>query len=1085
MIRPFRLFATLAATLALALGVTVRLVRAAPDAAPAVAYQGAVPVHARAEESGGEYRLDRLPILSRVILSVKDNYVDPSRIDPKKMVVAALDSVEKTVAEVLVNGDAKSPRLTLTVGENTRELDISGVDSIWKVRTVLGEAMGFIQQHLVAHKDLKEIEYAAVNGMLSTLDPHTVLLEPKYFKEMKLQTRGEFGGLGFVIAMRDGNLTVVRVLKGTPAQRAGVKAKDLIQKIEEQSTINMDLQDAVDRLRGKPQTKVSITIHRAGWPEAKRLNLIREVIQVETVPQAQLLEGGVGYVKLSQFSANTTRDLSQAIQREASEAGGKLTGLVLDLRGNPGGLLEQAIQVSDLFLSEGVIVKTVGGGDKQRINEVKEATADSTDITGLPLVLIVNNSSASASEIVAGALKNNGRALVIGRQTFGKGSVQVLHDFAEPGKQGEEAALKLTIAQYLTPGDISIQEVGITPDVLLLPGRALKEQVNFFAPPRSVGEADLDAHFSNPGGGPAPGAPSAAAAAAAEKEKEKKKRVEKAPLELRYLLEEKEDEVAKAIKRDARESAATAPAGASTGHPATGTELTPEQQEDEAAEADPDRFVEDYQIRFARELIKRAPFPDRARLLEGAKGFVAERRVDEEQRLGRRLTDLGVDWSDGKVTGAPRAAVTIAPPVGKDLRAGDTAQWTVTVENRGDAPFKRLRAWTLAEKNPLLDRREFVFGTIRPGERKSWAVPVKIPKGTDSRRDQVTFHFDDDSGKAPSDVATSFGVVEVAKPAFAFSVQLEDRAGGNGDGLAQRGETFTVRVDVKNVGDGPSGDKTYVTLKNLGDDKIFIKKGRDVLGAIKPGESKSASMEVELRRGSKSEELPFRLQIIDEKMDEFLAEKIDWPISNDERAPVPSKTSVRIEANEALLRTGAAPSAWPLATAKKGAILPADARVGDFWRVEWTKGRFAFVADADVKPAKGPRAGTIVEAWQREPPRVALTPDPAKGAPVVDGDTYKLSGSAMVSPNADGSAKLRDVFVFVNEQKVFFRVVPQSASAQKLDFQADLPLKVGNNVVTVFAREDEDLQTRRSVVIYRRPPAEMAQDAAQTKRAGQ
>src|SRR6266508_2719404 len=822
MIRPFRLVATLAATVAIALCVTSRLVRAEPDAAPAVAYKGAVPVHARAEEPG-EYRLDRLPILSRVILSVKDNYVDPSRFDPKRMVVAALESVEKTVAEVMVQGDAKSPKLTLTVGASTRELDLTGVDSIWKIRTVLGEAMGFIQKHLVAHKELKEIEYAAVNGMLSTLDPHTVLLEPKYFKEMKLQTRGEFGGLGFVIAMRDGNLTVVKVLKGTPAQRAGVKGKDVIQKIEEQSTINMDLQDAVDHLRGKPQTKVSITIMRAGFPEPKRLHLTREVIQVETVPQAHLLDGNVGYVKLSQFSANTTRDLSQSIQAQLTQSGGKLDGLVLDLRGNPGGLLEQAIQVSDLFRSEGVIVKTVGGGDKQRINGVKEASAESTDLTRIPLVVIVNNSSASAGEIVAGALKNNNRAIVIGRQTFGKGSVQVLHDFNEPGRPNEEAALKLTIAQYLTPGDISIQEVGITPDVLLLPGRALKEQVNYFAPPRSMGEADLDAHFSNPAG--APGAPGAAPGAAATTDaKEKKRRVEKAPLELRYLLDEKEDEVAKALKREGKEDAAAAHAG---------MELTPEQQEDEDAEADPDRFVEDYQVRFARDLLKRAPSADRRNMLEGAKAFVAQRHEEEEARLAKRLGELGVDWQNGQVTGTPRAAVTITPPSGRDFRAGESVPWTVSIENRGDAPFKRLRAWTQAEKNSLLDRREFMFGAIRPGEKRSWTVPVKIPKGTDSRRDEVTLKFEDDAGKAPAEVATSFGVVEIAKPMFAFSVQLDDKAGGNGEGLAQRGETFTVRVDVRNVGTGPSGEKTYVSLKNLGDEKLFIKKGRDVVGALK------------------------------------------------------------------------------------------------------------------------------------------------------------------------------------------------------------------------------------------------------------
>jgi carboxyl-terminal processing protease len=375
-----------------------------------------------------------------------------------------------------------------------------------------------------------------------------------------------------------------------------------------------------------------------------------------------------------------------------------------------------------------------------------------------------------------------------------------------------------------------------------------------------------------------------------------------------------------------------------------------------------------------------------------------------------------------------------------------------------------------------------VFGVVRPGERRSWTVPVKIPKGTDSRRDQVTLHFEDDAGRAPPDVATSFGVVEIPKPAFAFSIQLDDKAGGNGDGLAQRGETFTVRVDVKNVGTGASGEKTYVTLKNLGDEKLFIKKGRDVLGSLKPGESRAATMEVELRRGGKEEALPLRVQVVDEKMDEYLSEKIDWPVAADERAPAPAKTSVRVEVAEALLRTGAAPSAWPLATARRGAVLPADARVGDFWRVEWAKGRFAFVADADVKPSKGARSGAVAEAWQREPPRIAISPDPARGAPVVESDSFRLSGTASVTPTVDGSAKLRDVFVFVNDQKVFFKVVPQTASAAKLDFQVDLPLKPGNNVVTVFAREDDELQTRRSVVIYRRPQAEIAQEAGAARR---
>jgi carboxyl-terminal processing protease len=600
--------------------------------------------------------------------------------------------------------------------------------------------------------------------------------------------------------------------------------------------------------------------------------------------------------------------------------------------------------------------------------------------------------------------------------------------------------------------------------VLLLPGRALKEQVNYFAPPRSMGEADLDGHLSNP-----------ASKEVAAARKEKKRRVEKAALELRYLLDEKEDEVAKALRRDGSPS------------PHGDLELTPEQQEDEEADADPDRFVEDYQIRFARELLKRSPHADRARLLEGAKALVAERQAEEESRLAARFKELGVDWSDGAAAaGTPRAEVTVSPAQGKDFRAGETAQWTVTVQNSGDAPFRRLRAHTSVEKNPLLDRREFVFGTVRPGEKRSWTIPVKIPKGMSTRRDEVTLHFEDDAGKAPPEVTTTFGIVEIAKPMFAFSLQVDDRASGNGDGLAQRGETFTLRVDVRNAGAGTSGDKTYVSLKNLGDEKLFIKKGREVVGALKPGEVKSASMEVEFRRGSKSDTLPIRVMVVDEAMDEYVAEKLEWPVAKEEPLVAPAKSSVQVAVDQAVLRSGASASAAPIASAKRGVVLASDARVGEFWRVEWQKGRFAFAADGDVKQARGARAraGQVVAAtWQREPPRITLLPDPMRGAPVVEGDRLRLEGTASVPLSLEpGAGRLRDVFVYVNDQKVFFKVVPESAAASKLDFVTDLPLEPGNNFVTVFAREDDEFQSRRSMVIYRKPPAEVAQDAASSQR---
>ena len=376
------------------------------------------------------------------------------------------------------------------------------------------------------------------------------------------------------------------------------------------------------------------------------------MINVETVSQARLLQGSVGYVRLSQFSPHTTRDLVTALNAQKAEAGGHLDGIVLDLRNNPGGLLDQAIQVSDLFLSEGVIEKTVAHADKETFTaqEVKEAHADPTDIINVPLVLIVNSNSASASEIVAGALKNNNRALVIGRQTFGKGSVQVLQDVNDPDQNDQDPpTLKLTIAQYLTPGDVSIQETGITPDVLLMPGRALKEQVNVFAPPRSTREADLEHHFSNlVTDRAAPPAPGDALPRA------RPRRPRKSALELHYLLDEKEDEVARQLRKEAAAAAGTQPS----------TELTPEEQEDEESEADPDAFVEDYEYPGSRRTWCGAPPSayDRPHLLEAARD-AGDRAVLRGAGAAREAAQGPGHRLVGRVrSGTPRAVAAGSRP---------------------------------------------------------------------------------------------------------------------------------------------------------------------------------------------------------------------------------------------------------------------------------------------------------------------------------------------------------------------------------------------------------------------------------------
>ena len=419
----------------------------------------------------------------------------------------------------------------------------------------------------------------------------------------------------------------------------------------------------------------------------------------------------------------------------------------------------------------------------------------------------------------------------------------------------------------------------------------------------------------------------------------------------------------------------------------------------------------------------------------------------------------------------------MTPAPGKQLSAGEKIPWTVTVENRGDGALHQLRGWAIVEKNPLLDRREFVFGLVKPGERRSWTVPVKVPQGLDSRHDEVRLHFEDAHGHAPADAVTALDLVEVAKPLFAYSAQVDDGAGGNGDGLVQRGERIGLRIDVKNEGAGPSGDKTYVSLKNLGDEKVFIEKGRAVVGRLGPGEVKSALMQVEVKRGLKGESMPLRVMVVDEATDEFVSDRLELPLAAEGRARVAAAGAVKVRVAEAVLRAGASATALPLASARKGAVLTLAGRVGDFAAVEWQKGRVAFAAAADLEPAraaeaKAQRTPPITALWQRQPPRIALSPDPARGAPVVTGDKLRFRGSATVPPGAAGTrTRLRDFFVFVNDQKVFFKVVPEEGGAGRLDFDAEVPLKPGNNAVTFFAREDEEFQARRTVYVHRRPAA--------------
>ena len=297
----------------------------------------------------------------------------------------------------------------------------------------------------------------AIRGMLAGLDPHSAYLGPDEFKELQIGTRGEFGGLGIEVSMEDGFVKVVAPIDDTPAQRAGIRAGDLIIRIDDTPVKGLSLNEAVKLMRGRPGTKVTLTIVREGEDKPLRITVTRAVIKVRSV-KARLYDGGLGYVRITHFQAPTAKSLADAIDRLRKEVGGRLKGLVLDLRNNPGGVLNAAVDVADLFLEQGLIVYTEGRVPDARL---RFSATPGDVLEGAPIVVIVNGGSASASEIVAGALQDQRRAVIVGRKTFGKGSVQTIL----PLRNG--AALKLTTARYYTPSGRSIQAEGIVPDIEL------------------------------------------------------------------------------------------------------------------------------------------------------------------------------------------------------------------------------------------------------------------------------------------------------------------------------------------------------------------------------------------------------------------------------------------------------------------------------------------------------------------------------------------------------------------------------------------------------------------------------------------
>ena len=944
-----------------------------------------------------DHDLTKLKIFNRAVFKIMERYVDPAMIDPEKMFYKALDYIELQAAPVLIDEDKEKQTMVVHVAGKSKTFKIKKFTRLYEITAVIHKVFSFLQENLPKDVSRANIEYAAINGMLSTLDDHSTFMPPSLYKEMKLGTKGSFGGLGIVISIRDGKLTVISPIENTPAFNVGIKAMDVITQIDQESTVNMSLNEAVSLLRGDPGTAVTIWVNRKGFDKPKAFEIERAIIKIKSV-ESKLLSNNIGYVKIKHFQEKTSTDLSK--QLKALQADKPLSGLILDFRGNPGGLLDQAVLVCDKFIKRGTLVSMVE--PSRRLDEDAHSWGTEDDY---PIVALVDGGSASASEIVSGALKNTNRGIVIGAQTFGKGSVQQLFtDFPY------ESALKLTTAQYLTPGDISIQEVGITPDIALVPVHITKDEVTFEGAGDVLRESDLEKHFTNKGGS------------------------RPKPKALAHYLMDEEKEEDDDMPKNSRL---------------------------------PSKFKEDFPIRAASKLILTKKWKNRADLLENLDTILPSITNEENDRISKKLTEIGINWKSetAKINSKAKIDVKMVIVGNKNkLTAGVEEKIQVTVKNISKIPINRLRAVT-ESKNYILDHLEFVFGKLAPNEKKSWTTKVKIPMESLSRTDPVKLMLKSDTPLDKAEKTEYLQVVQHPRPVFGFSMIIDDSApGGDGDGIFEPGEDIFIHVPIRNFGVGKS-IKTYANLKNLVQSKMYIKKGRAELGELKKDESKVAKFKVKLSKEYSDKELSMKVFIYDSELADFIENKLTLPVNIENKGIVSKNEFYKLNSNKMISAfqspiLNSAPIAfingnkaiYKSDMSKEGWIRLKPDKFPPFW-VKKSKNT------ALVKKNKSKNAQKIEYNYSYIPPSIMIKQE--KGV-VVNKEEIVIEGEV------NDSNGFKDLFILVNSNKVHYKYVGNDLSKKKVNFKAKVKLKEGQNSVTVVARENDELAARKGLYIFRK-----------------
>lgn len=856
-------------------------------------------------QNKSQVSLESIQTIVRAITLISQHYYDPDRIQPDKMLEASLNSLSEVIPEMLVTFPSPpNNSFTVSLGDNNTTVTYEKPTRLLDLLSPLSRTFDFIKLRYKGKITNSEQQYAVIIGLLNKLDPHSNLMEPSEYKEFMTQTEGEYGGLGLVVNIKDENLVILAPIEDTPAMRAGLKAGDQIAEIDGVSTVNMPIDDAVDRLRGKVGSKVSILIKRDN-KDPQEVSLTRQKINIQSVKYVILNreDKRIGVIRIRQFAENTAADISNALKSMMS--GGPLAGLVLDLRNNPGGLLEQCLSIADQFLDHGDLVYTVGARNLDE--EVSRAEAGN-DFLNVPMAVLVNQGSASASEIVAGALKNNNRAVIMGTQTFGKGSVQTIYGLPD------NAAIKLTIAQYLTPGRVSIQAVGVSPDISLIPLSTEEANYRLRKVESNYSEKNLDEHLEN--------------VALTQESK---------PLyELGYL----------------------AP--------------TDKPEENEYTSKIDDS--QDYELSFAVSALAGTKAPTRLGMLEEIKPFIQKEALNEDQKITEALKKNQINWASTPNKAPAQISFSSMPPI---LQAGRETDWAITATNLGKQEVSRLIGVVKAE-NGLLNRREFVFGKLIPGETKKVDIKIKVPDTLFSFKENVVVEFFSDQSENIPAYPVYIAITEKPKPQLAYSYSLKEDnsqgSHGNGNGILEPGETAALIFQLSNLSALP-GEKVSVNLRSPKGSSVLLRTARNDVGRIEPKSQTTTVLTFELGKSFSEKKADIYFSLFDKSNGAELTDTISIPVGS-----------------------------------------------------------------ADPKSFDPPLQELQIA------PTVKISQE------IVSKKTNQVTLSGEVTDDHF----IKDMMIFVEGKKVFYRAAPVESPSATFKFQTNLDLKKGLNMVTIQARDNRN-----------------------------